>query len=242
VNYLCHARNHLDRPWALVGTALPDWLRIVDRRIRLRPGTLPAPGEADGSPRDEILRGVRRHFEDNAWFHATPAFRETTRLLAERIRERHPDRPGNPGRRMRAGLFAHLLVEMLLDAWLAEDRPETPEGFRKALRSLEPGRIAGEVAGMIPVDEVKLSSLVARFRNGRFLSGYADDAEVAARLDAVGRRVRQPPLPPGFVSIVRWARGLVREAGPDLLSPPDDLSAWAGERSPRPPASPTPGA
>ena len=36
MNYFAHGYRYIDRPWFLAGTALPDWLNVVDRRVRVR--------------------------------------------------------------------------------------------------------------------------------------------------------------------------------------------------------------
>jgi len=221
MNYLSHARDFLDRPWGLVGTALPDWLRVVDRRARIPPWRL------DGDPggrRGEILRGLRAHYEDDAWFHATPAFREVTGAIARRIRAVHPDRPD---RRMRASFYAHLMTEMLLDRHLERTRPGSADRFHEALASLDPAAIADETRALVVLDRDRFERLVTRFRGYRLFDDYADDARLVARLDDVGRRVRQPPLPSGFARTVAFARPLVAARAGELLR---------GARSPGPPA------
>jgi hypothetical protein len=36
MNYFAHARPFLDQPYFMAGTGVPDWLTVVDRRVRLR--------------------------------------------------------------------------------------------------------------------------------------------------------------------------------------------------------------
>jgi hypothetical protein len=36
MNYFAHARPFLDQPYFMAGTGMPDWLTVVDRRVRLR--------------------------------------------------------------------------------------------------------------------------------------------------------------------------------------------------------------
>ena len=36
MNYFAHALPFLDRPYFLAGTAVPDWLTVADRKVRLR--------------------------------------------------------------------------------------------------------------------------------------------------------------------------------------------------------------
>ena len=36
MNYFAHGRAWIDDPYMLAGTAVPDWLNVVDRRVRVR--------------------------------------------------------------------------------------------------------------------------------------------------------------------------------------------------------------
>jgi hypothetical protein len=36
VNYFAHGRRFIDDPYFLAGTAVPDWLNVVDRQVRVR--------------------------------------------------------------------------------------------------------------------------------------------------------------------------------------------------------------
>lgn len=214
MNYLAHALHSLDDPWVLAGTALPDWARVLEdrtagRRARVRPHTVPAPG-ANGAVRDRILRGVHAHFADDRTFHGSAAFRETTGEIAARIRRAEPGV-------IRPSFYAHVLLEMLLDAALVREDPARAEAFQAALEALDVDRFARATATFAPVVAGDLARLVRRFRAVRILDGYAIDAEVTGRLDRVGRRVRQPALPAGFTSIVTAARPLVADRAAALL-------------------------
>jgi len=217
VNYLAHARDVLDRPWVLAGAVLPDWVRIVAPRARIRPWMVDGAAATAGSPRAAIHEGLRRHFEDDTWFHATDAFREVTGSIAVEIRVRHPDRPE---RRMRASFYAHILLEMLLDAWLLSTRPDAARAFADAVLSLDRAVLVTEATNVAPLPVPGLLDVVERFEDPRVLAGYKDDAEVVRRLGIMGSRVRQPDLPLGFDEVVALARPLVAARGPDLLTPP----------------------
>ncbi len=39
MNYLAHGWRYTDEPYVLAGTAAPDWLSVIDRKIRLRSRT-----------------------------------------------------------------------------------------------------------------------------------------------------------------------------------------------------------
>ncbi len=217
MNYLCHARDCLDRPFEVVGAILPDWLRILDRRARLRPWMVDGRAAVPGSPRAEIHGGLRRHFEDDRWFHATSAFGEVTGRIARGIRAIHPDRPE---RRVRASFYAHILLEMLLDSWLMEEHPEISRNFAAAIGTLDPQTVAAEAGRIAPHPVSGFEGMVERFTDPRLLEGYLDDAEVVRRLDRMGGYVSQPELPPGFIEITSQARVLVRRYGAALLTRP----------------------
>ena len=36
MNYFAHALPFLDQPYFVAGTAVPDWLSVVDRQVRVR--------------------------------------------------------------------------------------------------------------------------------------------------------------------------------------------------------------
>src|SRR5262245_28893045 len=107
---------------------MPDWLRLLDRRAR-------APEDAvlafvsDADPRAASLaRGVIRHHEDDRRFHGGAAFAAARRETAAILRERLPPADGH-----RPSFIAHLLVEVQLDASLAEETPGLLDRYYAAL-------------------------------------------------------------------------------------------------------------
>ncbi len=221
MNYLAHARDHLDEPYGLAGTSLPDWLRVLGRKHRIVTDSLPAPS-ADDTPEDRILAGIRRHFVDDAWFHAAPAFEHVTAILTKRIRRAFPDPIGAPRpRHIRASFFAHVMMELLLDGWLIEQDPSCVDRYYAGLAAIDEervGRLATLLLGHAPE---RLTELVRGFRRYPFLRTYVDDAEIQKRLDQVARRVRLPALPIGFNDVVTWSRDVVREHAELLLTEPE---------------------
>src|SRR4051795_212815 len=76
MNYLAHGWRFASEPYVLAGTAAPDWLSVIDRKVRLRSRTA-ATFISDADPvLAAIARGVVQHHADDAWFHATLAFNE----------------------------------------------------------------------------------------------------------------------------------------------------------------------
>lgn len=204
MNYLAHGRDALDRPYVLAGTALPDWLAACDRGARLRRGAVDA---AMG----EIAQGVRRHLEEDAWFHGTEAFLETSGILARRLRANDPD--------ARAAFYGHVLTEMLLDAALMEESPGLLDTYYDALADVDPRRIDASAAAWTTAPPQGLVEFIDLFRRSRFLAGYTTDTGLLARLEGVARRVGAP-LPRGTADVLPGARSLVAQRAKDLLAEP----------------------
>lgn len=220
MNYLSHARNHLDRPYALAGTGAPDWMRVSDRRARLTAQDLPTLDAEDRSDEAELIRGMHRHFIDDKWFHQTKVFRRLMREMRDRLRERH----GYP-RGLRPVFRAHILIEILLDAYLIAQDPDAIDRYYDGLGSVDPDLVANTINAHATRPNVKLATFIRGYRTYQFLRSYVDDGEVVKRLNQVGRRVGLPRLPQGFVDDVTWARGLVFEHAEALLEAPKDVPA-----------------
>lgn len=220
MNYLAHARDHLDRPYAVAGTSLPDWLRVLGRRYRIDPRRLERT-EVDGVAEARLRLGATRHFVDDAWFHEAPAFRHVTGLITKRIRAAYPEPIGAPRpRHIRASFFAHVAMELLLDGWLIEQDPASVERYYEALDHVDEERIGRFVASILDAPPTRLTELIRGFRRYPFLRTYVDDREVCLRLDQVARRVRLPSLPPDFQDVVTWSRDVVRDHAEQLLTEP----------------------
>ncbi len=219
MNYLSHARDHLDRPYALAGTGAPDWMRVSDRRARLLADDVPMPDRDDDSDEAELLRGVHRHFIDDKWFHQTKIFRALMREMRDHIRERH----GYP-RGLRPIFRAHILIEIMLDAHLMTAAPDLADRYYEGLASVDPDHIATTINTHATRPNKQLATFIRGYRSYQFLRSYVDDEQVVRRLDQVGRRVGLPRLPRGFVDDVTWARGRVYAEAEALLAVPSHVA------------------
>lgn len=211
MNYLAHAIDVLDTPWVLAGTSLPDWLRVVDRRARLRPEPLRALPLASGSPDAGVRDGVVRHHDDDARFHADPVFEELSHEAVRAIR------PLSPDPRLRASALGHILVEMLLDASVAEARPGVLERYYDALDEIDDELLASLARAWTRAPLAELPHLLGRFRRARFLFSYASDEGVVDALEGVCWRAGLAPPPPGIVDVVAALRPKVGCAAAALL-------------------------
>lgn len=197
------------------GTAIPDWLSVVDRRVRVRRrrsdriiGFL-LPQE------QEIARGALQHLDDDHWFHTSPLFLQLEAKVASWFRGLLPDPADH-----RPGFLGHIVVELLLDDVIAERTPGILDAYYEVLRRVCPLEIQRVVNQLCVRTTNRLAEFIERFVEARVLYDYADDQRLLLRLNQVLQRVRLDTLDRRFVSILAQARELVRYSAADLLQHP----------------------
>ena len=140
MNYFAHGRAYMHDPYFLAGTAIPDWLSIIDRQVRTKPkGARLLIDDADQRVA-ALARGVLQHHVDDDWFHQTAAFHELNVAFTGRIRT---ILAGDDG--YRPAFLGHILVELLLDAVLIEQQPGQLDAYYQALLAIEPGLVEATV-------------------------------------------------------------------------------------------------
>ncbi|QDU95342.1 hypothetical protein [Lignipirellula cremea] len=217
MNYFAHGREHLSRPYFLAGVAAPDWLNVVDRKVRAR-SRLAAPCVGDADPAvAEVAQGVMQHHADDDWFHQTRAFAELNLAFTVAIRDALPPDGG-----FRPSFLGHILVEILLDDLLITEQPDQLEAYYKAMESLDGAVVAAALNRMAtrPVEEATFAWFLERFCQERFLYDYADDGKLLMRLNQVMRRVALPALPDTLTRCFADMRNQVADRREELLSPP----------------------
>lgn len=227
MNFLCHAMPYFDHPLLAVSTGVPDWLSVVDRRIRAR-GKL-ARQFVDSEDRELklVATGVIRHIEDDRWFHGTQAFVETNLQLAVELRDLLP---GDAG--FRPTFVAHILIEMLLDAFWIRDDPTLGERYYASLRSISAATIQRCVNAITGKPTEKLTGVIDRFMEVQFLYDYLDHDKLLIRLNQVMKRVGLTLLP---VEVRDWlpaAEKLVESRRQRLLTPPDGSTPFTFSENP----------
>lgn len=215
MNYFAHAFRFLDDPYFVAGTALPDWLSVVDRKVRVHTKKA-APRINDFDPRIAALaRGIVQHHADDRWFHGVGAFLELSTDFSRRIRAAvAPDETPRPG------FLGHILVEMLLDATLIERHPARIEAYYDVVAELDAGLIEAAVGEMAGKSAAPLARFIPLFHAERFLPDYVDDDKLCLRLNQVLRRVGLPRLPDEFRHVLPEARRQVNARAEELLPPP----------------------
>jgi hypothetical protein len=213
MNYFAHARHHIDDAYFVAGTAVPDWLSVVNRRVRAR-SKLAAPHAEDEDLRvASIAKGIMQHHHDDDWFHQTRAFAELNLYFTKEIRERLPNDDG-----FRPSFLGHILVELLLDATLIEDHPTVLDQYYAIMDSLDPYFVNRTVNRMATQQTGMLAFFIPRFSAERFLYDYVEDGKLLFRLNNVMRRVRLPALPEDLTAFFPEARRLVRQRAAELLA------------------------
>jgi hypothetical protein len=203
MNYFAHALPLLDRPYCMAGAAVPDWLMVADRTLRLRSKhAKPFVKDADAITAD-VAAGVLRHLDDDARFHATRAFAETSLAITVMAREALSDESGP-----RPAFLGHLLTELLLDAALIARQPERLTEYYRQLDGLDAAAVESAVNRMAPRPTRRLASFIDLFRRERVLWDYLEDDKLMWRLGQIMRRVELPRLPDQFAAVLPPARKL----------------------------------
>jgi hypothetical protein len=215
MNYFAHGLAHVDRPYFLAGTALPDWLSVADRKVRLREKTLtPHLGTSSATAAD-LAAGALRHLDDDAWFHTTRAFAEVSAELGLLFRE---GLGGTDG--FRCGFLGHITLELLIDAALAERYPARLEAYYAALSRVDAMAVEEWVAQTVGRRPERLAWFVELFQREQILRDYADDERLLFRLNQVLKRVKLTPLPDAAAEWIGTARDRVGARLGDLLPAP----------------------
>jgi len=216
MNYFAHGRRFLSDPYFLAGTAVPDWLSAVDRRVRVKSKhAAPFLGHADARLA-ALAAGIQQHYRDDRWFHRTRAFAEISWQLTVAVRD---TLPGDEG--FRPSFLGHILLEILLDAALIEDAPQQVDAYYAAFSRLDAAVVTDGVSQMAHQSLESLAVFLPGFCSARFLYDYLDDAKLLARLNRVMRRVQLPALPDSFVEVLPSARHMVRQRRDELLAGED---------------------
>jgi hypothetical protein len=212
MNYLAHGWRFADDPYFLAGTAAPDWLSVVDRKMRLRSRRAAEFIEHDDPITRQFARGVMQHIADDDWFHQTAAFAELNWQFTVEVRNRLPVDDG-----FRPSFVGHILVELLLDATLAEDQPRRLDDYYAALAQLDPVATQAVINTLATRTSDRIALLIPRFLSERFLYDYLDDGKLLTRLNHVMRRVGLPLLPVELLEFLPSARIAVRRQRDALL-------------------------
>jgi hypothetical protein len=213
VNYFAHGRHFTGDPYFLAGTAVPDWLSVVDRRVRVRLKAAQQFDAGDDRRTEAVARGIVQHMIDDDWFHRTRAFVELTSQLTAEARAVLDDDDG-----LRPQLLGHILVEILLDAALIAADPAALDAYYRALESIDPQLVEATVNRISSRRTDKLALMIEHFTQLRILSDYLDNEKLFARLNQVMHRVGLAELPRAFLAVLPKSRQSVARRAAELLA------------------------
>jgi hypothetical protein len=197
----------------MAGTAVPDWLSVVDRRVRVRKKAAEA-FDGDGDPRAAaVARGIVQHLVDDDWFHRSRVFTELSNLLTTECHHVLRDDDG-----LRPQLLGHILVEVLLDAALIAAAPAQLDAYYQALEAIDPLVVQHTVNRISRRPTDKLAALIEHFTQLRILSDYLDDEKLFGRLNQIMRRVKVDELPREFLDVLPEYRRQVTRRSVELLT------------------------
>ena len=213
MNYFAHGRHFVDDPYFLAGTAVPDWLNVVDRRVRVR------------------SRQAEQHFA-----RPTPARRAWQRALCSiaGTTSGFTARGHLPSCRSSCAGCCARGCRQTMDSgrtfwgtsWsrccsmprsMADD-PARLEAYYAAFDTLDAEATAAAVNRIAGRDVPNLAAFIPLFSRERFLSDYADDGKLLVRLNQVMRRVGLPLLPASLVDTLAEARRQVAARKDELLA------------------------
>jgi hypothetical protein len=213
MNYFAHALPFLDRPYFAAATGVPDWLTVVDRKVRLRIKHV-EPFLTDADPIiADVAGGVLQHLKDDARFHTTRPFAELSWQLTVMVRDALQDQEG-----LRPSFLGHLLVEIFLDATLAEEKPHLLEQYYQILEEIDPNMLQSIINRMAPRPTEHLAIMISEFRRRKVLCDYSHDDRLLMRLNQIMHRVKLPALPANFTHLFAHARQLVKQRRNELLA------------------------
>ena len=214
MNYFAHGMNYLDRPYFLAGTAIPDWLSVADRKVRMRSRRVEPFVDGSGSDHAELAAGVMQHLTDDGWFHQTRAFHDATTEMAKAFREAL-----GPDDGFRPGFLGHIVTEIILDGVLIERDQSKLDEYYRVVGSVDAEQIQSDVNKMARDETSRLAEFIEIFCREKFLYDYLDTNRLLFRLNQVMRRVKLPQLPPETEDVLISGWSIVKRYSESLLLP-----------------------
>ncbi len=205
MNYFAHGMQYIDRPYFLAGTAVPDWLSAVDRKVRMRTRYVAPFADGSGTIQAEIAAGVLQHLEDDQWFHRTRAFIETSAELALLFRSAL----GNEDA-FRPGLLGHIVTELILDGILIQQNLRLLDDYYASLQKINADAVQNAVNRMTQhATTSRLATLIGSFQQEQFLRDYLDPTQLVYRLNQVMRRIKLKQVPNEIEDVIKTAWSVV---------------------------------
>ncbi len=202
MNCFAHAFRFLaDDPYFLAGTLLPDWLVLVDRKVRVRTKRASAFTDDPSPSLRQLAHGILQHHADDDWFHNTRGFVELNLEFAKELREMLGAEAG-----FRPHLVGHVVIEMLLDAFLAERDLDKLDLLYARIRQVDPAAVQQHTNAISVQTTAKMTQFIPLFIEEAYLYDYLDNQRTRYRMNRVLARVKLPALPENFLDWLPSAR------------------------------------
>jgi hypothetical protein len=223
MNYLAHAHRYLEQPVFALGTLVPDFLNMVDRRARVR--RRQAERFVDSTDRfiSTLAAGVVQHHNDDHSFHNAPVFLELQERIGGHLRTTFPDPRG-----LRSWFTAHIVIEMLIDWAIMVRQPHSIDRLYQIFAEIDRSEFRQAVEKLTGCDLPKFESMHTFFLTERFLYDYRTDEGLFYRLNRILGRVGLEPFQPEQITWIPVARNWVAEAHQALLEPTNCLGRASG--------------
>ena len=196
----------------VAGTAVPDWLSVADRRVRVRSRRIHEHLDSLDSDLRTIAEGMLQHLHDDDLFHRSVRFVMLESELSSRFRRIMPDRFDH-----RPPFLGHIVIELLLDDFIAQQMPEVLDEYYAVLSQVSASQIQEAVNAVAARSTENLAGFVQQFRASRFLYDYADNTRLLRRLNQVMKRVTLPSLDTDCLPVLQDVRQLLLQHGEELL-------------------------
>lgn len=219
MNFLCHALPTMNRsprtdvPVRAICTGMPDFLSVIDRRIRARGRAAEPFLDADDPVMRDVAAGIVSHIADDRWFHGGETFARMNLEFAVQLRDRLP---GDAG--FRPSFVGHILIEMLLDANYVIAQQQWVDRYYGLFEDAPLEKIEACVNTITGKPSAQIAETLRRFAKTKFLYDYADDAMLLMRLNQVMARVGLEQLPEAVQRWLPQARAEVLRNHERLLS------------------------
>jgi len=213
MNCFAHSLPFFDRPYFAVGTCIPDWLTACDRKCRARKKKAAAWIDDEDPILAAVAGGVVQHHEDDYWFHGSAIFTRINMEMAIEYREQF----GNT-QSMRSSLIGHIVIEMLLDAYLESRFPGSMENMYGWIAELDANKVQDCINRFASKPTTKLVGEIERFQSERYLFDYQQDTGVRYRMNKVLGRLKLELMPEDSVAWIGDKRKQVYAKAPLLLA------------------------
>lgn len=221
MNYLSHAFRFLDEPDFALGTQIPDFLNMVDRKVRARRKLAAAHVDSPDSFVAQVAAGVVQHHDDDHQFHGSLEFTRLNHELSTYLREQRPDQRG-----LRSWFVGHIAIEMLLDWAISQHQPDLLDRLYELFREIPPERFQQVIEQITGKSAPRVIKMHGVFLRERFLFDYQTDEGLLYRINRILERLGLEPYDETDDFLMAHARQQVDQKWRDLLTcltPPSRL-------------------